>query len=218
MQQEEDKKKAPAHKRKSTVHCMKPAKRRKVLSTVKKKGKRAADKLIASFTNDTIICFTDGSCLGNPGPCGAAAVLFPSMKEHPTVYTQRKAALGQGTNNVGELWGVSLALDLIQELKSTKPTVILTDSKYAIGMLTKEWKPSTNVELISYLKRRLEAFPSIKILWVAGHCGTQGNEQVDVLACAAMKESMAGTNARTVSERIVEFESTKPTVSIDKSS
>ncbi len=67
----------------------------------------AAGDLVASFAPDAILCFTDGACQGNPGPCGAGAVVKLPDGRH----LERSKALGIGTNNVGELSAVGLALD-----------------------------------------------------------------------------------------------------------
>ena len=37
--------------------------------------------LIGDPTDTTIVAFTDGSCQGNPGPCGSGAVLYPGDNE-----------------------------------------------------------------------------------------------------------------------------------------
>ena len=37
--------------------------------------------LIGDPTDTTIVTFTDGSCQGNPGPCGSGAVLYPGDNE-----------------------------------------------------------------------------------------------------------------------------------------
>ncbi len=34
-------------------------------------------EMITECAIDTTIIFTDGSCLGNPGPCGAGACIYP---------------------------------------------------------------------------------------------------------------------------------------------
>ena len=51
-------------------------------------------------------------------------------------------ALGAGTNNLGELWALGIALWCI--LETAKPmhsaAYIFTDSNYAIGVATGKWK------------------------------------------------------------------------------
>lgn len=149
----------------------------------------AAGDLVASFSLDTVVCFTDGACKGNPGPTGAGCVVkLPDGRRF-----ERHAALGQGTNNIGELAAVGLALDLLDEQGVDKSVVIhiLSDSKYAIGVLSQGWKAKANAELIAGIKLRLKARKA-KLHWVAGHTGVAENERADTLASIGVDESRRG--------------------------
>jgi hypothetical protein len=44
-------------------------------------SKEVVKDLIGDPTDTTIVAFTDGSCQGNPGPCGSGAVLYPGDNE-----------------------------------------------------------------------------------------------------------------------------------------
>ena len=47
------------------------------------KAKELIEQIVEDSPQDTVFAFTDGSCRGNPGPCGAGAgVFFPGQKEH----------------------------------------------------------------------------------------------------------------------------------------
>ena len=37
------------------------------------------EKIIDGYYEKTVIAFTDGLCLGNPGPCGAGACIYTCM-------------------------------------------------------------------------------------------------------------------------------------------
>ena len=146
----------------------------------------AAADLVASFAPDAVLAFTDGACQGNPGPCGAGAVVRLPDGRH----LERSKALGIGTNNVGELSAVGLALDLLDEA-DVRPEVqveLMTDSKYTNGVLALGWKAKANVELIAALKSRLKKRP-VRIHWVAGHVGIPENERADELANQGVDES-----------------------------
>ena len=99
----------------------------------------AAHELIQSFSDDVVVCFTDGACQGNPGPAGAGAVVKLPGGE----VLERYAALGEATNNVGELTAVELALELIDEadVAADVEVELLTDSKYTFGVLHKVGRP-----------------------------------------------------------------------------
>ena len=149
-------------------------------------AKAAAGALIEGIDPNSVLCFTDGACKGNPGPAGAGCVLkLPDGQR-----VERHLALGQGTNNIGELAAVGLALTLLDEagIPSTTPVHLFTDSKYAIGVLSQGWKAKANVELIAEIKTRLKKRKA-KLHWVAGHTGVAENERADTLANMGVDES-----------------------------
>lgn len=124
--------------------------------------------------------YTDGSCKPtNPGFCGSAAVV---IKEDEIIFEISKY-LGSGTNNIAELTAIELALDyLLLEKLDWESNEIYTDSKYALGVLTLDWKPNKNQELISSIRKKLELFPNTSIIWVKGHNKDKYNERADELA------------------------------------
>jgi ribonuclease HI len=146
----------------------------------------AAGDLVASFGPEAVLAFTDGACQGNPGPCGAGAVVKLPDGRH----LERSKALGIGTNNVGELAAVGLALDLLDEADVPTSTAVelMTDSKYTNGVLALRWKAKANAALIESLRRRL-AQRRVRIHWVAGHVGIPENERADELANQGVEES-----------------------------
>ena len=131
---------------------------------------------------DAVVAFTDGACKGNPGPAGAGArVEFPGGR-----WVEAARSLGHGTNNVGELTALGVALELIEEAGTdvAAPIVLVTDSQYAIGVLVKGWKAKKNTELIVGLRKGLERWPTARLKWVKGHAGHAGNTRADELAVA----------------------------------
>jgi ribonuclease HI len=150
---------------------------------------QAADALIASFPEDAIVCFTDGACKGNPGPAGAGAVVrLPDGR-----VLERAVALGQATNNVGELTAIGVAMDLLDEAEvpTGAEVHVLTDSKYSNGVLVLGWKAKANRELITAVKAKL-ARRKPQVHWIAGHVGITDNERADALANKGVDGSRAG--------------------------
>jgi ribonuclease HI len=148
-----------------------------------------AEQRMAALSEDTVRCFTDGACRGNPGPAGSGVVvLLPDGRR-----AEVSRALGHATNNVAELTAIGIALDLLDEasVPPGAPAVVFTDSKYADGVLTKRWKAKANTELIEELRQRLRRRPGVRIQWVAGHVGVAGNERADELA----NRGVAGVSA-----------------------
>ena len=140
--------------------------------------------------------YTDGSCRGNPGPGGWAAVLTSGGGERVL-----QGADADTTNNRMELTAAIMAL---RELPAESSATIHTDSEYVMKGLN-EWlpawkargwktaakKPVKNQDLWQALDeasrgRRLEW------RWVRGHTGNPGNERVDRLANAAIDQLFGG--------------------------
>jgi len=135
--------------------------------------------------------FTDGACLGNPGPGGWAAIIVDDESEQEISGGERAT-----TNNRMEL---SAALRALETL--TEPTVveITTDSQYLRnGMLewmprwkrngwrTADKKPVKNVDLWQALDAAAKRH-ELTWHWVRGHDGHPENERCDVLANAAAR-------------------------------
>ena len=130
--------------------------------------------------------FTDGSCLGNPGPGGYGAILRYGAheKEFSTGYRLT-------TNNRMEMMAAIVALEAL-----TQPceVVLSTDSQYVRqgittwihnwkmrGWKTADKKPVKHVDLWKRLDLAL-SHHEIKWEWVKGHAGHPENERCDELA------------------------------------
>jgi ribonuclease HI len=133
-----------------------------------------------------ISLFTDGSCLGNPGPGGYGAIL---------VYKQHQKELSQGyrltTNNRMELMAAIAGLQSLQEPCMVRLT---TDSQYVKqgitqwiqnwkrrGWLTASKEPVKNVDLWKLLDTEVQRH-QVDWHWVKGHSGHDENERCDILA------------------------------------
>ena len=132
-----------------------------------------------------MVCYTDGGSQPNPGPTGAGAAVYfplPPDKSSETPISLKKAiSLGQGTNNIGELAAIGLAMDLIAEGEEKgylggfekAGILILTDSKYAKGVLLNTLRPKANLKLIAEVKSKLEKRRAkgneVKFHYVKGH-------------------------------------------------
>ena len=94
------------------------------------------------------------------------------------------------TNNVAELTAIEDAISLVLSKEEYKeaPIEILTDSQYTSGVLTKNWKAKANRSLIQGIRSQLKKNKNIRIHWVAGHAGIEGNEKADELANRAIEE------------------------------
>ena len=130
---------------------------------------------------DPIIAYTDGACSGNPGPAGIGVVLVCGDKRR-----EISTYLGEGTNNIAELTAILAALEAIKDRR--RAITVVTDSSYAIGVLTKNWKLKANVELILKMRALIAEFAQLRFEWVKGHAGHVENERCDELARTAVEQ------------------------------
>ena len=90
----------------------------------------------AGTAAESIIVYTDGACTGNPGPMGIGVVILDrGQRREVSEY------LGEGTNNIAELTAIQRALELIEPADRERPVLVHSDSAYAMGLLSKGWKP-----------------------------------------------------------------------------
>lgn len=131
--------------------------------------------------------FTDGACLGNPGPGGWGVILR---------YNGREKTLSGGeaetTNNRMEILAVIKALEALKEKCNIE---LYTDSQYVCNAINKGWaqkwksnnwkrnknEPALNSDLWEILLDLLEE-QDVKFNWVKGHAGHEENEKCDTLA------------------------------------
>ncbi len=140
--------------------------------------------------------FTDGACLGNPGPGGWAALL-----RYKTVERVLSGGERDTTNNRMELMA---AIAGLEALKHPSRVELTTDSQYvkqgielwvprwrANGWRTADRKPVKNQDLWERLAAAAEPH-QIKWLWTRGHSGHVENELVDMHARAAAERAAKG--------------------------
>jgi ribonuclease HI len=137
-----------------------------------------------------VVVFCDGSCLGNPGPGGWAALLQTTTKSGP----MEKLLTGfapETTNNRMEL---SAAIEALRALTKPCDVEVHTDSNYVVqgmkswihGWKKKGWKnaagkPVENQDLWEQLDDAA-ARHHVAWAWVRGHNGHPENERVDAAA------------------------------------
>ena len=144
----------------------------------------------------SVTIYSDGACLGNPGPGGYGVIL-----DHKGKRVEKSAGYRLTTNNRMELLGVITGL---ASLKETCNVLVVTDSVYVIngikkgqavswrarGWRTKAKTPAKNVDLWKRLLELCERH-AVDWEWVKGHNGHPENERCDELATeAALNEAM----------------------------
>jgi ribonuclease HI len=124
---------------------------------------------------DTVLLYSDGACIPNPGAMGIGGVLV--FNGHTKEYSKE---LGEGTNNIAELTAISYGLTLISD--KSIPVIVVSDSQYALNCLSGKWNPKKNIAVINDIKRLIAEFDSVGFKWVRGHAGDKHNERADELA------------------------------------
>ncbi|MBF0344934.1 MAG: ribonuclease HI [Nitrospirae bacterium] len=137
--------------------------------------------------------YTDGACLGNPGPGGYGAVLL---------HKERRKEITGGfrltTNNRMEILA---AIKALEALKYRCHVTIITDSKLLVNSMmlgwaqrwqSNNWRKSNNdkalnadlwQQLLDLCEKHIVEFK-----WVQGHNGNEINEHCDRLSKEAAKQ------------------------------
>ena len=139
--------------------------------------------------------WTDGSCLGNPGYGGWAAIFFKSSfgEDYPTPYHRMIGSEVLTTNNRMEMQAF---IEALRYIKPDDHVRIVTDSSYVVDGATKwykkwvsnKWKGVANVDLWHTLLDEIAKHKRVEFCWIKGHDGYKWNEECDVLAKAAAKD------------------------------
>jgi ribonuclease HI len=82
-----------------------------------------------------LVIFTDGCCLGNPGPMGIGVVIYRDGVR----VEELDEYLGNGTNNVAEYTAVIRALETAHEM-GEKEVHLKSDSQLLVQQLNGEYK------------------------------------------------------------------------------
>lgn len=127
--------------------------------------------------------YTDGSCKGNPGPGGWAAILIMEKQEIAI-----KGGEDHTTNNRMEMMAIIKALDYVrnhadipEEDLSQIKIKIHSDSNLIIQTILQNWKRKKNTDLWEEMDKA-RAWLNIDWIWVKGHADNIYNNKVDVLA------------------------------------
>ena len=132
-------------------------------------GKALVQSMVNEVSSSALVCFTDGSCLTNPGPCGAGAVIF--LLEGQT-YSIKRPVAAYGSILLGKLVAI---LSVVEHLLTNahqlyqKEIRIFSDSQTAVGILTLNWASNHYQDVIKKIKEGMTNLKSrgwkIEIVW-----------------------------------------------------
>ncbi|MBO0857682.1 MAG: ribonuclease HI [Chloracidobacterium sp.] len=133
-----------------------------------------------------VVIYTDGACLGNPGPGGYGVVLLHGKERKEFSRGYRLT-----TNNRMEMLACIVGL---QALKGACAVTLYSDSQYVINSMTKGWalrwrknnwrrngEDVPNADLWAKLIDLCDKH-KVRFNWVRGHAGNKENERCDQLA------------------------------------
>lgn len=150
-------------------------------------GPRPSDSRTGALPRVTL--YTDGSCLGNPGSGGWAAILVLDGTTHEK---ELSGGFSRTTNNRMEILAV---VEGLRALRVPCRVSVLSDSQYVCHAVEKRWlaawvargwiksdkKPVKNVDLWKRLMAQLSRH-KVTFRWLRGHAGHTVNERCDELA------------------------------------
>lgn len=141
-----------------------------------------------------VTIYTDGACLGNPGPGGYGVVLLFGAHRK-----ELSGGFRRTTNNRMELLAVVVGL---RSLKEPCRATVYSDSQYVVNSIEKGWaarwrsngwkrnrtEKAINADLWEQLLELCEKH-DVKMVWVRGHSGVKENERCDQLSVAAANQA-----------------------------
>lgn len=140
-----------------------------------------------------VTIYTDGACLGNPGPGGYGVVLLYNSHRKELSGGYRKT-----TNNRMEIMA---AIAGLRALKHPCGVTLYSDSRYVVQAMSEGWakrwrakgwkrnakEPAKNPDLWAEMLD-LSDRHDVSYKWVKGHAGNVENERCDALAVAAANQ------------------------------
>lgn len=140
-----------------------------------------------------VIIYTDGACIGNPGPGGYGVVLLGNGQRNELWKGYRKT-----TNNRMEILA---AIAGLEALKEKSLVTLYSDSQYLVNTMTlgwaerwrsRGWKRSKKDKALNPdLWERLltiSGYHQVEFRWVRGHADNAENVRCDQLAVRAAQQ------------------------------
>ncbi|MBN1359691.1 MAG: ribonuclease HI [Sedimentisphaerales bacterium] len=141
-----------------------------------------------------VTIYTDGGCLGNPGPGGYGVIL-----RHGEHEKRLSGGFRRTTNNRMEIMGAIVALEA---LKIPCRVSLRSDSKYLVDAMTLGWvdrwkangwrrnKKDKAINIDLWERLLIACRPhSVTFTWLRGHAGHHYNEICDILAKQAAAQT-----------------------------
>lgn len=136
--------------------------------------------------------YTDGGCVGNPGPGGFGAVIIDGE--------QRQEVQGGYRHTTNNRMEIMAAIAALAALSGRRTVTVFTDSQYLANAMNRGWakrwrakgwmRSATDRALNPDLWERLLALADqhdVRFRWVPGHAGHPDNERAHALSVQAAR-------------------------------
>lgn len=117
--------------------------------------------------------YTDGACIGNPGPGGWAAIIVNG--------SDRREIKGRENRTTNNRMEIMAAIQGLAHTPVGSRVKVESDSQYLVNTMAKNWKRKANHDLWDKLDT-LVAERDVSWGWIRGHDGHPENERANMLA------------------------------------
>lgn len=117
--------------------------------------------------------YTDGACIGNPGPGGWAAIIVNG--------SDRREIKGRENRTTNNRMEIMAAIRGLAHTPVGSRVKVESDSQYLVNTMAKNWKRKANHDLWDMLDK-LSAERDVSWIWIKGHDGHPENERANKLA------------------------------------
>ena len=130
-----------------------------------------------------ITIYTDGSCMGNPGPGGWAAVIVDDGA--------KRSLSGKEDNTTNNRMEILAAIKGLETVPAGSEVTVFSDSQYVVNTMTRDWKRNANRDLWAKLDA-VAGQRKVTWRWTRGHAGNPGNEEANALALRQAQSFLEG--------------------------
>ena len=155
-----------------------------------------------------ITIYTDGACLGNPGPGGWGAVI--------TGDGRKRSVHGSDPHTTNNRMEIMAVVEGLRTIPDKSEVAVFSDSTYVINTMTKNWKRRKNKDLWDLLDQEVTS-RDISWHWVKGHSGDLLNEEADRLAYGEATGKFGPEHEPFSGEGLMEADNSEPTMTEDDS-
>jgi ribonuclease HI len=135
------------------------------------------------MNENKLTIYTDGSCLGNPGPGGYGVIIIDNDN-----IIKLSGGEADTTNNRMEMTAMIEALKYLDENSlNDREIELFSDSNLLVSTITKGWKKKANTDLWAEIEKR-SAWKNIKWAWIKAHHTNKYNIMADKLANGAAQK------------------------------